>query len=438
MISVLVAGDLEAAALELIDSKLETEAPYRGRGAVIHHAGLNAILPCMELSEAKAKADLLLDQERIRPTVSYNQVPFNWPDSPEVRRLLGLTAPPTVGKARVDLFTQRKGFPRQVNDDPENYKFTSANYEYLILIFNQVRDEDRADFVAHIIRRVTLADSALGNQLDYIFPSFDRKVSELPLVAEFAIRTGHADRLLEAAAKATMMSRSLVILLMHLEDIIAVNFNLFSEEQLQGLPLYFTGLLQRAESQMNNSMIVGAASKRIAQSIQGIREECEQGRYLYLTGALRQLPNLEIDQDKKKIEGYLTKLGFTGEMAKVLDAAETDYRSTSTPFELKNCLSHLRSFLEHLHRISAQALAKKAGATVTDRWGDATLYLRTSGVLTKQHESFVTSLYTLISDESVHPLGTAQEYARLLRNVVIEYGVMFLSVLDQKGVKITP
>lgn len=79
-----------------------------------------------------------------------------------------------------------------------------------------------------------------------------------------------------------------------------------------------------------------------------------------------------------------------------------------------------------------------AGTAVNDRWGDATLCLRTSGVITKQHEAFVTSLYTLISDESVHPLGTGPEYARLLRNVVIEYGVMFLSVLDKRGIRITP
>jgi hypothetical protein len=57
-------------------------------------------------------------------------------------------------------------------------------------------------------------------------------------------------------------------------------------------------------------------------------------------------------------------------------------------------------------------------------------------IFTKQHEAFVTTLYTLISDTSVHPLGTDREYARLLRNVVIEYGVMFLSTLAKKGVKI--
>ena len=41
-----------------------------------------------------------------------------------------------------------------------------------------------------------------------------------------------------------------------------------------------------------------------------------------------------------------------------------------------------------------------------------------------------------MSDESVHPLAATREHARLLRNVVIEYGVMFLSLLDKKGIKL--
>jgi hypothetical protein len=159
-------------------------------------------------------------------------------------------------------------------------------------------------------------------------------------------------------------------------------------------------------------------------------------RYWYLKGALQELPNLEIESDKLKVEGFLIKLGFSADMVKALDAAESDYKSTASAFELKNCLGHLRSFLEHLHREAAKSIAAAAGQTVIDRWGDATLYLRQQGYFTKQHETFVTSLYTLLSDESVHPLTAEREYARLMRNVVIEYGVMFLIMLDKRGVKI--
>jgi len=60
------------------------------------------------------------------------------------------------------------------------------------------------------------------------------------------------------------------------------------------------------------------------------------------------------------------------------------------------------------------------------------IYLRQQGYFTTQHEKFSTSLYTLPSDESVHLLTAEREYGRLMRNVVIEYGVMFLTVLDVK------
>ena len=83
----------------------------------------------------------------------------------------------------------------------------------------------------------------------------------------------------------------------------------------------------------------------------------------------------------------LTKLGFSADMAKTLNAAESDYKATATVFELKNCLGHLRSFLEHLHRDAVKSIAAKAGDTVTDGWGHAILYLRQQSYFTKQHES---------------------------------------------------
>ena len=44
-------------------------------------------------------------------------------------------------------------------------------------------------------------------------------------------------------------------------------------------------------------------------------------------------------------------------------------------------------------------------------------------------------LYVL-SDEGVHPLIAEKEFARLFRNMVIEYGLMFLTMLEKKGVRI--
>jgi hypothetical protein len=119
-----------------------------------------------------------------------------------------------------------------------------------------------------------------------------------------------------------------------------------------------------------------------------------------------------------------------------LNAAERDYRASATPFELKSCQSHLRSFLEGLHEQVCQAIPHESETMLGKNWGKSTAFLRESGLLSRQEEEFATSLYTLISDEGVHPLTTEREYARLLRNMVIEYGLLFLTKADKAGIKL--
>ena len=79
---------------------------------------------------------------------------------------------------------------------------------------------------------------------------------------------------------------------------------------------------------------------------------------------------------------------------------------------------------------------RQAADGCTTEWGEWILYLRHKRIFTVQHEQFVAALYTLMSDKSVHPLTADREYARLLRNMLIEYGVMFLATLTKNGVKI--
>ena len=40
--------------------------------------------------------------------------------------------------------------------------------------------------------------------------------------------------------------------------------------------------------------------------------------------------------------------------------------------------------------------------------------LRQHNVITAKDEEFITALYTLVSDEAIHPLVAEREYARLL------------------------
>jgi len=390
----------------------------------------------MNVSEALEKATRILEEEQVQATLGYRYLSTAW---------LSNTA------AQMGLATERKQRPRKVYEDPKLYLFESTNFNLLLTIFSHVAEADRASFVSALLGYVRQPIAAHAHKLGTQFPSFQGKTSALALLAEFCIRTGHLKELLAATAEPKMPAASLAIMLKEIEEMIGLNFNLFSDNDLASIPSGLAQLREIAERQTYSARgSRGRPAKsnphyrqgfsdvgnEIVAAIDGITEECRKARYWYLKGALQELPNLEIESDKLKVEGFLVKLGFSDEMVKALNAAESDYKSSASAFELKNCLGHLRSFLEHLHRESVKSIATAAGHTVMDRWGDATLYLRQQAFFTKQHEAFVASLYTLLSDESVHPLTADKEYARLLRNVVIEYGVMFLTMLDKRGVKI--
>lgn len=150
------------------------------------------------------------------------------------------------------------------------------------------------------------------------------------------------------------------------------------------------------------------------------------------------MPNLEIESDKAKVVGFLDSLGFDPLLTASLAKAEDLYRSTSDAFDLKSCLGHIRSFYEHLTIDAGQAIAKDLAETVVDEWDPTINFLRNRLFLSPQQEKFSRGLYTLLSDEGVHALIAEREFARLLRNVVIEYGLMFLTMFQKKGIKIRP
>jgi hypothetical protein len=96
-------------------------------------------------------------------------------------------------------------------------------------------------------------------------------------------------------------------------------------------------------------------------------------------------------------------------------------------------MAHLRSFLEQLHLQACSLAHKKYGGVLPSKWGDSHQYLRDNGIQTLKEEQFIIPFYTLMSDTSVHPLIAESEYARLMRNMSIEYGLLLLTKLDKLG-----
>jgi hypothetical protein len=96
-------------------------------------------------------------------------------------------------------------------------------------------------------------------------------------------------------------------------------------------------------------------------------------------------------------------------------------------------MGHLRSFLENLHLQACGLAHKKFGGDQPNKWGEALKYLRDQNVLAAEEEQFAAKFYTLMSDTGVHPLVAEPEYARLMRNMSIEYGLLLLTKLDKLG-----
>ena len=129
----------------------------------------------------------------------------------------------------------------------------------------------------------------------------------------------------------------------------------------------------------------------------------------------------------------MEKLGFPQLLIQSLDEAERLYRDDASRFELKSSMGHLRSFLEQLHLQACAAAHKRFGGSPVSRWGESLRYLRTNDIVTLKEEQFAVQFYALMSDTSVHPLVAEREYARLMRNMSIEYGLLLLTKLDKLG-----
>jgi len=405
----------------------------------------------MELAEAFRNALYVLEEERVRPTLNYRYASEEWPHEMQLEAYTLKPKGYTPSMAAVTVLARlRAQRPREVWENPNLFVFESVNFNLLLTIMNQLEPGARAIFIAGLLKPMLAA--APTNDGQFTFPSWRRKTSSLALLAEFCIRTGYLQALLDATLELKMPSAGVAIMLMEIEEIISLNFNLFSRAQIDILPEALAYLREIAERQtwttrqprgggqkVNNPHYREGFSnegEEIVNAIDAIGQQCNQARYFYLKGALQQTMNLEVENDKTKVIGFLDSLGFDPLLTASLAKAESLYRASSDAFDLKSCLGHIRSFYEHLNIDAGQAIARDLKTTVVDEWDPTLTFLKNQSFLSPQQDKFARGLFTLLSDEGVHPLIAEREFARLLRNVVIEYGLMFLTMLQKKGITI--
>ena len=399
----------------------------------------------MELEEAIAKASQILDEERACPTVNYEWNRRAIKEcSDQFGAALQLCEILTGPQALLSIRSQR---PRPVQEDPHLWTFKSTNYDLLCALLAQVAKDFRPALLNRVLLRMSSPACAPARQRS-VRPRWNSFVSELPLIAEFSVRNGAAQQFLNALSKASP-SPGHAVLLQHLEDMIALNFRVFSDAEYGQVDLHVRAFRDNTDLQLGKHWQIPFTTyewapvpvnlrtllHEINGSAHGIGEECRKARYFYLKGTLIEGLNLEINQDKDAVQGYLRTLGFTETVAGSLAEAERLYHEGGSAFSLKASMGHLRSFLENLHQETFPALHARFGGVAPASWGAGLAYLRENEVLSVPEERFAGSLYTVISDEAVHPLVAERECARLVRNVVIEYALLLLRKLEKLGLK---
>ncbi|MGA3325807.1 MAG: hypothetical protein ABSF45_15145 [Terriglobia bacterium] len=407
----------------------------------------------MELAEAFQNAVYILEEELIRPTLSYGYVSDEWPREMiwEESNLRKQGYSPAMA-ASVGLPRMRQRRPREVLENPGLYVFKSVNFDLLVAILNQLPPENRSSFIRMMVKWMLEKAPTNNVAAHRNFPWWNGKTSSLSLLAEFCIRNGYVQVLLDGTLGLTLPTHGVAIMLIEIEEMISLNFNLFSRAEVDNLPKALAHLRDVAERQtwMSRRTRGGTSTvdnphyregfsgqgDEIVKAIDAITQQCKQARYFYLKDVLQQNTNLEVESDKTKVIGFLDSLGFDPLLTTSLAKAENLYRASSDAFDLKSCLGHIRSFYERLHIDAGQAIAKSLAIPVVDQWDPTLTFLKNKAFLSPQQDKFARGIYALLSDEGVHALIAEREFARVLRNVVIEYGLMFLTMLEKKGITI--
>jgi hypothetical protein len=393
----------------------------------------------MELRESFSKANQILDEERVSPTVNYDCVP---------QAEQGFTQAFVAIAGTINLPQMRSQRPRQIIENPTTYRFKSTNYDLLCALLSRLAENDRPAFLSGVAVRLVSAPGCVRKP-HVFFPGWNNLSSDLPLVAEFLVRNHGKAQLIRILWEGEHIP-GYAPMLRQLEEMIALNYTVFTDSDYENLASAMLSTSARAGAKEKEYRKINAVSVQwpeiggvsatglcieVEAASKAIAEQCRKARYLYLKGSLLEGLNLEVNQDKIAVEQYIQRYGFPHTLVESLNEAERLYRDGATPFDFKASMGNLRSFLENVHGESMPTLHAKFGGQFPQKWGDGLAYLSRNNVLSKTEEEFISSLYKLISDEGVHPLIAEKEDARLTCNSVIEYALRFFRKVEKLGVK---
>lgn len=208
----------------------------------------------MDWQSTLEKVDQILDEERRFPTVKY--VPagtFSSQSKDNTSAFLEALSVTLVKVGNLQELQRLRGEqPRAIVEDTRRYRFQSSNYNLLRSLLSVLPEQSRLDLVRHTLMRVVSPTVCAFTQTAS-YPAWNGNISELPLVAEFIIRNGCKESLIRALAEATP-SLAHVLMLRQLEDMISLEFTLFTYAEYDQLSLSVSLFGQTARRQSEEAV----------------------------------------------------------------------------------------------------------------------------------------------------------------------------------------
>jgi hypothetical protein len=168
------------------------------------------------------------------------------------------------------------------------------------------------------------------------------------------------------------------------------------------------------------------------------RQLTERLRFNLLRSSLLRLENPELNTDRTELLARAASLGFSGELADTVEKIEQQLRTATGAIDFKLCMDLIRSALEAMLQQSSDVVAARTsfpaptpGARGIQYFASFKEYLTNRGVLTAAESQFLQSLYSYLSNEGSHRLGSTEEQVRVSKNTMIEWSLMLLGRVQQ-------
>src|SRR5260370_8329324 len=134
--------------------------------------------------------------------------------------------------------------PRQIIENPTLYRFKSTNYNVLCAVLSRLAENDRPAFLSGVAVRLFSAPGCVGKP-HVLFPGWNNLSSDLPLVAEFLVRNHGKAQLIRALFESERIPGH-APLLRQLEEMIALNYTVFTDSDYETLGLAMLNISARA------------------------------------------------------------------------------------------------------------------------------------------------------------------------------------------------